>query len=172
MGKYKKELKKLKKQKEKNLKRLQERKQTSAVRGMIIKEKQLLENIDKALSKRFKKIQKDLIEYLFRKGYSLVKSRDFIQPQFKKSFSHKQVRVAINNKGIMILLDPEAGKQLSNNGMFINPNAKRIDYSYKHRVDNLLNFFYASIREGEKRANSKRYDDKKIKEMKKSIGLA
>jgi len=81
-------------------------------------------------------LKEEIMKFLFETGYKLVSGTyvDFKHPQFIKKFSHTQVRVKINDLGIMILLDPEAGVHLekpSEGGMAesITPNAWRIDYN-------------------------------------------
>lgn len=116
-------------------------------------------------------IRKRIIDFLTLRGYEINHSIP-TNPELSKFMGFKQVRVVINQGGIMILLDPGAGMQLIEGHEFINPNANRIDWNARW-VDgcDMINGIFGSINNFEAIASSETQYQAHIMRCKEKIGI-
>ena len=157
---YLKILEKKKKNLSNRIKILRRKRITPSIEGMLVQSEQQLNSISEYLQKpNISEKQEEMIKILLRRGYKWNKSyySDIEQPEFIKGFTYKQVRVCVNFKGIMVLLDSGAGLQLTKGNLWITPNAERLDYLHADRdfMNTAINYF-------EKRANNKELNEKII----------
>ena len=147
---------------------LKSKQNTPSNQGMIHQAKTQMDSIKNFLnSSILSNAQEDMIDFLLKRGYDCKNSYGEIhQPEFVKKFNHKEVRVKVNYKGIIISLD-SLDDGLVRNHSLKTPNRKKIDFF--NNTINIRNISKVLIY-WEKRADNKEMDDKIIKDLNKGSG--
>jgi len=144
------------------IERLKQKPLTDSIRGMIVQAEMMIENVNKMLSSidKFDGKKASVIKWLLSHDFEYKNDSyaDYERPEFVKQSTYKQLRVCVNDKGIMILIDPGAGMTLIKNNEFLTPNADRIDYYQFSQFEG--KFPASKIAWMEGRASNKDVDEK------------
>jgi len=131
----------------------------NSVEGMIYSTQQRLYTYQTFLDHGFQyeniDTRVEIIEFLMKNGFTFTYSSDPQTPEFEIDGTHRHLRVRVNHRCIIILLDPHCAMQVFIGNKIYNINQRRIDFNkFSVPIKNIEHFI--------KRANDQKYDQELI----------